>query len=356
MSRTKPTAIITSARYQDHHTSSRHPENKSRAAALHDLAVKLVDAEPGRFTALDPVEVDPARLEAVHSSRYVAALERFCRAGGGKIDLNTTVSAASYDVALLAAGGLLRGVDAVMAGEADSAFALVRPPGHHAVATGSEGFCLFNNVAVAAKHLLDHYGLERVLIVDWDVHHGNGTQDMFYNDPRVLFFSSHQYPLYPGSGRLAETGEGKGRGYNWNLPLPAGCGDEVLARAFDMLLEPAVEKFRPQFVLVSAGYDGHWRDPLGGLTLTGAGYAHLTGHLQALADTYCQGKMALTLEGGYDLTALTGAVEATLRVLAGDSPETASQPDEAGPGPGGYSPELSLLQDIFHEARQLHKL
>lgn len=355
MSSKKPTAIITSARYQDHQTG-RHPENKTRAVAMHELAGRLLAEESGRFSGIDPVEVDLARLEAVHTSRYMEALERFCRAGGGKIDINTTVSPASYDVALLAAGGLLQGVDAVMAGEADNAFALVRPPGHHAVANGSEGFCLFNNVAVAAKYLLDHYGLDRVLIVDWDVHHGNGTQDMFYDDPRVLFFSSHQYPLYPGSGRLAETGDGKGKGYNWNLPLPAGCGDEVLLRAFDMLLEPAIEKFKPQFVLVSAGYDGHWRDPLGGLTLTGMGYAYLTKSLQDYAATYCQGKMALTLEGGYDLTALTGAVETTLRVLAGETPEKATRADEAGEGPGGYSPEVSLLQDIFHEARQLHKL
>ena len=354
MSNTKPTAIITSEKYQEHLTG-RHPENSSRAAALHELAGKLL-AGSDRFVGLDPVEVDMTRLEAVHSPGYVASIERFCRSGGGKIDINTKVSASSYDVALLAAGGLLQGVDAVMAGEAANAFALVRPPGHHAVADAAEGFCLFNNIAIAAKYLLDRYGMERVLIVDWDVHHGNGTQDVFYDDPRVLFFSSHQYPLYPGSGLLGETGDGKGRGYTWNLPLPAGCGDAVLARAFDALLEPAVEKFRPQFILVSAGYDGHWRDPLAGLTLTAAGYAHLAGRLMELAATHCQGKIALTLEGGYDLTALTGAVEATLRALSGETPEAASQPDQAGAGPGGYSPELGPLRDIFQEARQLHKL
>lgn len=354
MSSSKPTAIISSARYQEHRTGN-HPESPSRAAAMHELAGKLLAASD-RFTRIDPVEVDPARLKAVHSPLYVADLERFCRSGGGKIDINTKVSPSSYDTALLAAGGLLQGVDAVMAGEAANAFALVRPPGHHAGAEGSEGFCLFNNVAIAAKYLLDRYGVERVLIVDWDVHHGNGTQDTFYDDPRVLFFSSHQYPLYPGSGLLGETGEGKGRGYNWNLPLPAGCGDEVLGRAFDALLEPAVEKFRPQFILVSAGYDGHWRDPLAGLTLSAPGYARLTGRLMEIAAAHCQGKIALTLEGGYDLTALTGAVEATLRALTGETPEAASQPDQAGPGPGGYSPELGPLRDIFQEARQLHKL
>ncbi len=350
----KPTAIITSARYQEHRTGN-HPESPRRAAALHELAAKLL-AGSDRFTGIDPVAVELAWLEAVHSPRYLAALERFCISGGGSIDLNTTVSPASYQTALLAAGGLLQGVDAVMAGKAANAFALVRPPGHHAGTGGSEGFCLFNNVAIAAKYLLDRYGLQRVLIVDWDVHHGNGTQDMFYDDPRVLFFSSHQYPLYPGSGQPGETGEGKGRGYNWNLPLPAGCGDEVLERAYAALLEPAVEKFRPQFILVSAGYDGHWRDPLAGLTLSAAGYARLTGRVMELAAAHCQGKIALTLEGGYDLTALTGAVEATLRALSGEPPEAASQPDRAGPGPGGYSPELGPLRDIFQEVRQLHKL
>lgn len=354
----KPTAIITSARYQDHLTSrsDRHPESPRRAAALHELAGKLLAGEPDRFTGIVPAEADLARIEAVHDSQYVASLERFCRSGGGRIDLNTSVSPDSYDVALLAAGGLLQGVDGVMAGEVANAFALVRPPGHHAVAKASEGFCLFNNVAIAAKYLLDRYRLERVLIVDWDVHHGNGTQDIFYDDPRVLFFSSHQYPLYPGSGRLTETGGDRGRGYNWNLPLPAGCGDAVLERAFDALLEPAVEKFRPEFILVSAGYDGHWLDPLAGLTLSAGGYARLTRRLMDLAATHCGGKIAVTLEGGYDLTALTGAVEATLRVLNGETPEAASQPDRAGPGPGGYSPELGPLRDIFQEARQLHKL
>ena len=350
----KPTAIISSEIYRDHQTWN-HPESPLRAEVMHALAGKLL-AGPGRFVGLNPVKATLGRIEAVHTPRYVADLQRFCQSGGGKIDLNTKVSPASFEVALLAAGGLLRGIDAVMAGEVASAFALVRPPGHHAVPDASMGFCLFNTVAIAARYLLDHYGLERVLIVDWDVHHGNGTQDIFYNDPRVLFFSSHQYPLYPGSGHLHQTGEGRGRGYNLNLPLPAGCGDAVLERAFDVLLEPLVEKFRPQFILVSAGYDGHWRDPLAGLNLSTEGYARMTGRLMQLAATHCQGRIALTLEGGYDLTALTGAVEATLWTLTGETPEAASRDDQTGPGPGGYSPELGPLRELFHEARQVHGL
>jgi acetoin utilization deacetylase AcuC-like enzyme len=350
----KPTGIISSEAYRDHQTGG-HPESPRRAEALQALAGKLL-AGPGRFIGLAPVEADLARIEAVHTPRYVAALQRFCQSGGGKLDLNTVASSASFKVALLAAGGLLRGVDAVMAGEVSNAFALVRPPGHHALAGASMGFCLFNNIAVAARYLLDHYGLERVLIVDWDVHHGNGTQDMFYADPRVLFFSSHQSALFPGTGYLAETGEGRGRGYNLNLPLPSGCGDAVLEKAFEILLEPVVEKFQPQFILVSAGYDGHWRDPLGGLNLSAAGYARLTGRLLEVAATYCQGRIALVLEGGYDLLALTGAVEATLLTLAGETPAAASQADQAGPGPGGYSPEAGPLRELLREARQVHGL
>lgn len=350
----KPTAIISGEVYRDHQTGG-HPESPRRTEALQALAGKLLGG-PGRFVGLDPVEADLARIEAVHSPRYVAALQRFCQAGGGKIDLNTVASPASYRVALLAVGGLLRGIDAIMAGEVSNAFALVRPPGHHALPDASMGFCLFNNIAVAARYLLDHYHLERVLIVDWDVHHGNGTQAVFYADPRVLFFSSHQYPHYPGTGRLDETGEGRGRGFNLNLPLPAGCGDAVLEQGFDVLLEPLVEKFQPQFVLVSAGYDGHWRDPLGGLNLSAEGYARLTGRVLQLAATYCQGRVALVLEGGYDLLALTGAVEATLRTLAGETPSAASQADQAGPGPGGYSPEVGPLRELLREARQVHGL
>jgi acetoin utilization deacetylase AcuC-like enzyme len=350
----KSTGIISSEIYLDHQTGG-HPESPRRAEALYGLAGKLL-AGPGRFVGLAPVKAELSQIEAVHTPRYVAALQRFCRSGGGPIDRDTLVSPASFDVALLAAGGLLRGVDAVMAGEVSNAFALVRPPGHHAVADASMGFCLFNNIGVATRYLLDNYSLERVLIVDWDVHHGNGTQAMFYDDPRVLFFSSHQYPLYPGTGYLSETGEGRGRGFNLNLPLPPGCGDAVLEKSFEVLLEPLAEKFKPQFILVSAGFDGHWRDPLAGLNLSSAGYARLTGRLLQMAETYCQGRVAMVLEGGYDLMALTGSVEATLRTLAGETPEAASRDDQAGPGPGGYSPELGPLRELLREARQLHGL
>ncbi len=352
---TKQTAIITDPIYEAHETGP-HPERPARAATLRQMAGKLLADPAGRFVGLEATAATVESVTAVHTVRYVQALERFCAAGGGPIDLNTTVSVRSYEVALYAAGGLLQGVKAVLAGRVGSAFVLGRPPGHHAEPEGAEGFCLFNNVAIAARYLLDVAGLERVLIVDWDVHHGNGTQDIFYDDPRVLFFSTHQSPLYPGSGGPGEIGNGRGHGFNVNVPLPQSCGDEVLAYVFEYLLEPLAARFRPQFVLVSAGYDGHWRDPLAGLNLSARGYAALTRRVMALADRSGEGRLALTLEGGYDLGALTASARATLLTLAQASTEEALQEDEAGDGPGGLDPQSGPLPALWRQLRTLHKL
>ena len=275
-----PTAIISGPVYQAHQTGQ-HAENASRAAQVHKAATALIESD-SRFIGLEPQQAEFEQIMAVHSHRYVTNLQEFCLEGGGRLDADTVASPASFETARYAAGGLIQGVDEVIAGRAANAFALVRPPGHHAVVDTALGFCLFNNVAIAARHLIDTYGLERVLIVDWDVHHGNGTQDIFYNDNRVLFFSTHQAPLYPGSGSLTEIGQDRGRGFTANLPLPAGCGDAMLERTYDSLLEPMVERFKPQFILVSAGYDGHWRDPLANLNMSAAGYAQLTQKVRRL--------------------------------------------------------------------------
>ena len=350
---TLPIAIISGPIYQAHNTGERHPENARRAEALRPLAAQLLTGD-GRFVGIEPKPISLERIAAVHSARYVAALQEFCLGGGGRLDGDTLVSPASFEVARQAAGGLLEGVQAVMAGRAAQTFALVRPPGHHADRAGGMGFCLFNSLAIAAKYLLDEVGLERVLIVDWDVHHGNGTQDIFFEDERVLFFSTHESPLYPGTGRLSEVGLGRGRGSTVNLPLPAGCGDEVLEYAYDSLLQPLAERFKPQFVLVSAGYDGHWRDPLGHLNLSVAGYTRLTRQVQEIADTFCEGRLALTLEGGYDLDALVSATEATLLTLAGADQIETEAADRVGNGPGGYSPQAGPLRELLNEARHLH--
>ncbi len=350
----KPTAIISGPIFQAHNTGQ-HPENSARSGVL-NKAVRELLAYDTRFVNLEPLPADLDRIATVHSQSYISDLQQFCLGGGGMAATTTPVSPASFETARFAAGGLLQGIDEIMAGRAANAFALVRPPGHHAVPDSALGFCLFNNVAIAARYLLEVYRLERVLIIDWDVHHGNGTQDIFYDDSRVMFFSTHQTRLFPGTGSLHETGDERGRGFTANLPLPAGCGDEMLAEIYRHLLEPLVERFKPQFILVSAGYDGHWRDPLGSLTLSALGYARLTRQVQQWAATYCAGRLALTLEGGYDLAALTGSVTASLLTLAGFLPEQAAQLDQAGVGPGGYSPQTEPLRDLLRQAREIHKV
>jgi acetoin utilization deacetylase AcuC-like enzyme len=261
----------------------------------------------------------------------------------GLLDADTYIVPESFEIATLAAGGAIRAVDAVIdepapllpteGGEkglgdeaGHAAFALIRPPGHHATPDAAMGFCLFNNVAIAARHAQKR-GQHKVLIVDFDVHHGNGTQDAFYNDPTVFFISTHQQGIYPGTGAVNDTGVGPGVGYTLNVPLPAGAGDAAFARIAAEIIVPAAERFRPDFLLVSAGFDAHWRDPLAQLQLSCTGYARLMQTLQHIAAQYCHGQMVLTLEGGYDLDALAGGVMTVLRVLLGDS----DLPDALGP-------------------------
>ena len=261
------------------------------------------------------------------------------------LDGDTPTSPDSYRSALLAAGSLMNAVDAVMAGEVSTAFALVRPPGHHAERERSMGFCLFNNVAVAAHHLFDRHGLTRVLIVDWDVHHGNGTQHAFYSDPRALYFSTHRYPFYPGTGFFDEVGEGKGRGFTVNVPLPPRCDDAEFDAAFDRILAPVAKGFKPEFILVSAGFDTHRADPLGGMAMTENGFARLTGRLLELAREWCGGKVVLTLEGGYDLKGLAGSVAAVIEVCLGRQPVPAGKLDP----PPGFSRVVEKSQECLGE-------
>lgn len=245
-----------------------------------------------------PATVDD--LTAYHTPEYVARVREICLAGGGDTGEGALAGPDSYEIALLAAGGAMAAVDAVVAGTVRRAYALVRPPGHHAVAEKGLGFCLFNNIVIAARHAQRAHGIERVLILDWDVHYGNGTHDAFYADPSVLFISLHQRGLYPAaSGELDEVGTGKGKGFTVNLPLPAGSGDAVYAAAFERIVRPIVDEFRPQLVMISAGQDASTMDPLGRMCVTTEGFRRMTTAVMEMADRHADGRLVLVQEGGY---------------------------------------------------------
>jgi acetoin utilization deacetylase AcuC-like enzyme len=309
------TGLLYSPVFLEHHEPG-HPESPERLRAI----LRALD-ETGlraRLTALDFVPATDAQIAAAHTREHLTRVKQLIARGGGHFDADTYANARSLDAALLAAGALTRAVDAVMTGEVDNAFALVRPPGHHATRARAMGFCIFNNIAIAAQHALAHK-LDRVLIVDYDVHHGNGTQDIFYDSSRVLYFSTHQSPHYPGTGDWREIGAGEGMGFTANVPLPARIGDDGFQIVFDELLAPLAERYQPQLILVSAGYDAHWSDPLAMENLTIAGYGALARTLVALARDLCAGRIVFTLEGGYNLPALAHGVAATFRALLGDA-------------------------------------
>jgi len=316
------------------HDQPNHPENAARLPAIQravEAAVSNFQSRdrPSSVITLPPQPATLEQLTRVHPARFVEALERLMAEAPGYIDYAPTyITPESFECARLAAGGVVRAVDAVLEGEAENAFALVRPPGHHATPAQAMGFCLFSNVAIAARHAQAR-GCGKVMIVDFDVHHGNGTQAAFYADPSVLFISLHQQGIYPLTGEADETGEGAGQGYTLNIPLPANAGDAAAEHVYAQIIGPAAERFRPDFLLVSAGYDGHWRDPLASLQFTTTGFFHQVRALRALAQRHCGGKLVLALEGGYDREALAASVVASLHALLGHD----SAPDPLGPAP-----------------------
>ncbi len=328
------TAILTDQRYAAH-TYPGHVERAERLFAIE----KALDASELRddLLVIAPRAARPAELTAIHAPTFLQSIERFGTHGGGSLDPDTYMNEASWEAATWSAGAALRAVEAVMGGECQNAFALARPPGHHATANQAMGFCLLNNIAIAARYALDQFGLERVAIVDYDVHHGNGTQDIFYYEPRVLFCSTHAWPCYPGTGPATDMGAGAGSGTTLNVPLPLGVGDRGYIQVFERLIVPALRHWQPQLILVSAGYDAHWSDPIGPMVLSVAGYAQLTRMLYDSAAELCAGRLILVLEGGYNLEALGACVVAALRVLLGRDPGkdplgviTAPAPDVSG--------------------------
>jgi len=308
------TALVADSKCLRHDTGFGHPERAERFTAVFDglkaagLIEKLVRIEPRAVSAED--------LELVHGARYLALVEHEITSKLPQLSTgDTAISAASWDAARIAAGSALAAVDVVVGGKAANAFCLVRPPGHHASGDRGMGFCILNNVALAARHAQKRHGLKRVLIVDWDVHHGNGTQDIFYADGSVFFFSTHQWPWYPGTGPAKETGEGAGKGTTLNCPLPAGSGRAEIFAAFEKQLVPAMDEFRPELVLISAGFDSRVGDPLGHFQLTDQDFTDLTKLVRQIADKHAQGRVVSLLEGGYSLSGLARAATAHVAAL-----------------------------------------
>jgi len=339
------TAIYTDPRCLEHYAAG-HPERPDRMTAA--LAGLQADSSLYQWPEVRPAEA--AEVAAVHAEPHIRRIQQLAHQGGGWLDPDTFVGPASYEAALLAAGATLEAVSDVLAGSQRNAFVIVRPPGHHATPSRGMGFCLFNSIAVAAHWAVARGGARRAAILDVDVHHGNGTQDIFLDRPDVLYYSTHQYPFYPGTGRLDEVGSGEGAGATINLPLPGGCGDQSFLTATDEVLLPALRRFKPDLVLVSLGFDAHWADPLASMRLTTQGYGRILLRIRSLADELCGGRLVFLLEGGYDLRVMEVGARAAGLILA-----AATQPaDELGPPPPAAEPPAALA--VVRAARETHGL
>ncbi len=341
-----PVAFATNPRSAAH-TMPGHPESAARL----DAVVQQL-RQDGLWKRLEHVSAEVApdeALAAVHTAEHLARLARTAHLDALAMwGADTYVTAASYQAARLAAGATMRVVDAVLGGQAISGIAAVRPPGHHATSDDAMGFCLLNNVAIAARHALRAHGLARVLIVDYDVHHGNGTQEIFYDDASVLYLSTHQSPLYPGTGAVEEIGRGAGRGYTVNIPMPSGVGDRGYRRAFDEVVVPLARRFAPQLILVSLGFDAHWSDPLANMRLSLSGYADLAHVLIALAEELCGGRIVFVMEGGYNGQVLAHGWANVARALLNEN---------FAVDPLGYQPASEpAIGAVLAKIQRIHKL
>jgi len=318
--------------YLEHKTTLGHPEAPERLVAILERL-----KTSGLYSELLPLTPSPALvkwLTTIHSPEYVERVRNSCLNGTRYLDsMDTPICLKSYEVALAASGGVLSAIDAVMEKKVSNVFCAVRPPGHHALKDRAMGFCIFNNIAIGTRYIQEKYNLSKILIVDWDVHHGNGTQATFYDDPNVLYFGIHRYPFYPGTGSEAEKGSGEGLNYNINVPLPAGSTDTDYLKAFEEKLKPAALTFSPDFVLISAGFDAHKDDLLGGMKVTSQGFAELTQIVKEIAEKCCEGRLVSVLEGGYGLEGLAASIEAHIRVLMKNPPHQ-NQVRVETPGPG----------------------
>ncbi|MDI6779423.1 MAG: histone deacetylase [Bacteroidota bacterium] len=308
------TGFVYHEQFLEHDTGYGHPEKPDRLRAIVDHL-----QETGLWQKLHHLIIDAAPIEVinkVHSQRHVQYVKERCEKGFTILDQgDTTVCEKSYDIALLAAGGVISAVDAVMSGVLKNVFCAVRPPGHHAESNSPMGFCLFNNAAIAARYAQDKYNIRRVAIIDWDVHHGNGTQEIFYNDPSVFYISIHQYPFYPGSGSKSEKGEGKGEGFTLNFPIKAGSGEIEYLEVFCKEIIPVLDGYHPQLIIISAGFDAHKEDPLANMNLTDDTYRILTEMMAETAEKYAKGRIISVLEGGYNLQALSRSLQKHIEAL-----------------------------------------
>ncbi|HBI14787.1 MAG TPA: histone deacetylase [Desulfobulbaceae bacterium] len=328
----RKTAVYRDDLFLEHQPGFDHVESPDRLQVIYDELDRRGPASNLVYPHFSPASAEIIGL--VHSPSLIRKVAETAGKRQDFLDSDTRTSARTYEAACLAAGSLIDGMQRIVNGEVDNAFCLVRPPGHHAEKNRAMGFCIFNNVAIAAAWALSCMGMERILILDWDLHHGNGTQKSFYESKKVLYFSTHQYPLYPGTGTLLETGKGEGEGFTLNVPMPGGQGDQDFFRIFNDLLVPVARQYRPDFILVSCGFDIYGGDPLGTMRVTPAGFAGMTRIVQRLAAEACQGRLLITLEGGYNLNGLRDGSLAVLTALSGKKVGI-DFPDFAEKGRGG---------------------